>query len=60
MTRPTPTAVERLAFELLGRHDADPIAGELVAWLSGSARFRAFTEGYHDKIRKKFRTATDP
>lgn len=31
-----------------------------MGWLSGSARFRAFAEAHRDKIRKKFRTATDP
>jgi len=31
-----------------------------VEWLAGSVRFRAFAETYRDKIRKKFRGATDP
>ncbi len=35
------------------------MAEELAGWLSGSARFRMFAEAHHDKIRKKFRTATD-
>ena len=60
MTRATtPTAVERLAFDLLERSSDDSMADELVAWLSGSARFRAFADAHRDKIRKKFRNATD-
>ena len=35
------------------------MAQELVAWLAGSPRFRAFAEAHRDKIRKKLRTATD-
>jgi hypothetical protein len=35
------------------------MAEELVAWLAGSARFRAFAEAHRDKIRKKLRSATD-
>ena len=31
----------------------------MLAWLAGSARFRAFAEAHRDKIRKKFRGATD-
>ena len=31
----------------------------MLEWLTGSARFRAFAETYRDKIRKKFRGATD-
>ena len=56
----TQTAVERLALDLSDRDPDDPMADQLLAWLSGSARFRAFAEANHDKIRKKFRTATDP
>jgi hypothetical protein len=36
------------------------MARELVAWLAGSARFRAFAEVHRDKIRKKLRVAADP
>jgi hypothetical protein len=53
------TAVERLAHGLLDHAAADPMAEELVAWLAGSARFRAFAEAHRDKIRKKLRSATD-
>jgi hypothetical protein len=61
MTRtPTPTAVERLARDLWDRGPDDPMADELLGWLSGSARFRSFAVAHQDKIRKKFRTATDP
>ena len=35
------------------------MARELLEWLTGSARFRAFAEAHRDKIRKKFRGATD-
>ena len=35
------------------------MARELLEWLAGSARFRAFAEAHRDKIRKKFRGATD-
>jgi hypothetical protein len=53
------TAVERLAHYLDDRHPGDPISLELVGWLAGSARFRAFAETYRDKIRKKLRGAVD-
>ena len=33
---------------------------ELVEWLVGSARFRAFAETNRDKVRKKIRGAADP
>jgi hypothetical protein len=36
------------------------MARELVAWLAGSARFRAFADVHRDKIRKKLRAAADP
>jgi hypothetical protein len=52
--------VERLAQELTGATLADPITAELIVWLAGSARFRAFAEAHRDKIRKKFRGASDP
>lgn len=35
------------------------MADELAGWLAGSARFRAFAETNHDKIRKKLRNAAD-
>jgi hypothetical protein len=35
------------------------MAQELLEWLGGSARFRAFAEANHDKVRKKLRTAAD-
>ena len=61
MTRAAlPTSVERLAHDLSDRGPDDPIAEELLAWLSGSARFRSFAEAHRDKIHKKFRKATDP
>jgi hypothetical protein len=53
------TAVERLAQHLSDRDPADPFAVELVGWLAGSARFRAFAEAYRDKIRKKVHGAVD-
>ena len=54
------TAVERLAHQLSGRDPGDPLSQELVEWLAGSARFRAFAEAHRDKIRKKVRGAADP
>jgi hypothetical protein len=36
------------------------MAQELLAWLAGSVRFRAFAEAHRDKIRKKLRGATSP
>jgi hypothetical protein len=61
MTRATaPTAVERLATDLSGREPDDPQTQELLHWLAGSARFRSFAEAHQDKIRKKFRKASDP
>jgi hypothetical protein len=61
MARATPpgTAVDRLANHLFDRAPGDPIAAELAVWLAGSGRFRAFTEGHRDKIRKKLRGAAD-
>jgi hypothetical protein len=53
------TALERLAHDLLDRVTPDPMAEELVSWLAGSARFRAFAQAHRDKIRKKLRGATD-
>lgn len=61
MTRATAsTALERSAYDLSDRGPGDPMAEELIGWLSGSARFRTFAEAHHDKIRKKFRNVTDP
>jgi hypothetical protein len=54
------TTVERLAHHLYDRDPGDPIALELLEWLTASARFRAFAEANRDKVRKKFRGATDP
>ena len=60
MRRPSsPTAVERLAYDLTDRRPDEPSVVELLGWLSGSARFRAFAEAHQDKIHKKLRTATD-
>jgi hypothetical protein len=53
------TAIERLADHLLPGADDDPMTDELVGWLAGSARFRAFADLHRDKIRKKLRGATD-
>jgi hypothetical protein len=53
-------AVERLAHQLSGRDPGDPLSQELVEWLAGSTRFRAFAEAHRDKIRKKVRGAADP
>ena len=53
------TAIERLAHQLYDRDPREPMAQELLEWLGGSARFRAFAEANHDKIRKKLRTAAD-
>jgi hypothetical protein len=55
-----PTAspsVERLVDHLVDRDS--PLADELTAWLTESARFRAFADAHRDKIRKKLRTAGD-
>jgi hypothetical protein len=54
------TAVERLAHHLSDRDTGDPLSRELVEWLAGSPRFRAFAEAHRDKIRKKIRGAADP
>jgi hypothetical protein len=53
-------AIERLAEQLTGKELADPMTGGIHAWLASSARFRTFAEANRDKIRKKFRGATDP
>ena len=61
MTRPTTPSpsIERLAATLLPPDLNDPLASELVAWLAGSARFRAFAEGNRAKIHKKLGGARD-
>jgi hypothetical protein len=53
------TTVERLARYLIDRDSEDPMARELFAWLSDSARFRAFADANRDKIRKKLRGTTE-
>jgi hypothetical protein len=53
------TAVERLGLLLFDAASDDPMADEVVGWLAGSARFRAFVDTQRDKIRKKLRSATD-
>jgi hypothetical protein len=56
----TPTSVERLANDLSDRGPHDPMAVELLVWLSGSSQFRSFADAHRDKIRRKFRKASDP
>ena len=56
---PPAPSVERLAQSLYDPEPRDSLASELVGWLAGSARFRAFAEAYRDKIRKKLRNAGD-
>jgi hypothetical protein len=58
-TRPVGPAVERLALELVDRDRVGHLADELIAWLAGSTRFRAFAQAHRDKIRKKLRSAPD-
>lgn len=53
-------SVERLARALTDRGPEDPVTLEIVAWLAGSSRFRAFAETYRPKIHKKLRNAADP
>ena len=57
---PVGPTVIRLAADLTGHDAGDPFADELLDWLAGSPRFRAFAEADRDKIRKKLRGATDP
>ena len=57
--QPAP-AVDRLAADLAGDRSGEPFAAELVAWLAGSPRFRAFAEAHRAKIAKKVRGAGDP
>jgi hypothetical protein len=54
-----PTAIERLADHIFDGASDDLLAQELVGWLAGSARFRAFADAHRDKIRKKLRGAMD-
>lgn len=51
--------MDRLARELRDAGPDDPLAAELLSWLAGSSRFRAFAEANRDKIRKKLRQAKD-
>jgi hypothetical protein len=51
--------IERLVHDLVDRQSSEPIAGDLIAWLTESPRFRTFVEVHRDKIRKKLRTAPD-
>jgi len=53
-------SIERLGVDLTDRGPQDPLTVELIAWLAGSSRFRAFAGAYRDKIHKKFRNARDP
>jgi hypothetical protein len=59
MTRAIPPSpsIERLAHDLVDRGPGEPMVDELVVWLAGSARFRAFAGAHRDKIRKKLRAA---
>jgi hypothetical protein len=57
---PAGPSVERLGLELTDRGLEDPLTFELVGWLAGSPRFRAFAGTYRDKIHKKLRHARDP
>ena len=61
MTRASPhgTLAERLAQDLFDRDPRSPMANELLGWLTGSQRFRAFAESNRDKVRKKLRSAAD-
>ncbi len=60
MRTPAPgRTVERLARDLFELGHDDALAAELLGWLAGSARFRAFAEAHRAKIRKKLRTAAD-
>jgi hypothetical protein len=57
---PTPSPTIARLVDFLIDDDADPLAGELARWLSGSARFRGFADDHRAKIRKKLRGATEP
>ncbi len=54
-----PPRITRLISHLLPDSTDDPLADELGAWLTESARFEAFSDAHRDKIRKKLRGATD-
>jgi hypothetical protein len=51
------STADRLAQHLFATDAASDLSDEVAAWLSGSARFRAFADAHRDKIRKKLRTA---
>jgi hypothetical protein len=53
------TAVERLAQQLYDGDLSEPMGRDLIGWLAGSPRFRAFADAYRDKIRKKVHGAVD-
>ena len=53
------TVVERLAQHLFDGLYGQPLAAEMIGWLAGSPRFRAFAEAHRDKIRKKLRSASE-
>src|SRR5689334_2088813 len=56
-----PESAVRVAHYLFDGALEDSIATEVLQWLAGSARFRAFAEANRDKIRKKLRgAAADP
>lgn len=58
---PAPTTrVERLVDVLFDGAREESLAIDVADWATGSNRFRDFLETHRDKIRKKFRTATDP
>jgi len=58
-TSTAPPTVQRLVSYLFDQATDDALAEETSAWLTGSARFRAFADAHRDKIRKKLRGATD-
>jgi hypothetical protein len=51
--------VRDLVEALFAERAEDPVAGEVARWLESSPRFRAFSERYRDKIRRKLRSARD-
>lgn len=51
--------VDRLTRHLFDRAPDDGMVEEVAGWLTGSAQFRAFVDGYRDKVRKKLRGAMD-
>jgi hypothetical protein len=54
-----PPRIRRLISHVLPDATDDPLADELAAWLTQSARFEAFADVHRDKVRKKLRGATD-